>query len=466
MRSRLCSFVSLTVLAFSACAAAASEQTNIARLFARVRQSPPELHAFLLRMPKGGDLHNHLSGAVYAESYLEQAAKDRLCITLNLTLSDPVNGTCPQGAIDAAGLPGNETLRNRLIDNLSMRDFVPTPEHSGADQFFDSFDKFKAASRLDEGLQAAGVARRAANQNESYIELMAFTGSKVIGLGKQTGLDENDLDATRQRLLAAGLQAQVDEMKQHVEQVEAARKTAMNCDCAIEVRYQFQVLRNFPKEQVFAQTLAGFMLASQEPLVVGVNFVQREDGYNSLHDYKLHMRLIAYAHKLFPNVHIALHAGELAPGLVPPEDLRFHIRDAVTVAGAERIGHGVDIAEEQDAIETLTRMREHHIDVEINLTSNEVILGVKAPAHPFPMYRKYGVPLTVSTDDEGVSRSDLTTEYEKAITTYGLTYPEVKQLVRNSITYSFANKEERAHLLEDLDKRFATFESWALSNML
>ena len=60
--------------------------------------------------------------------------------------------------------------------------------------------------------------------------------------------------------------------------------------------------------------------------------------------------------------------------------------------------------------------------VEVNLTSNDVILGIKGADHPLPLYRKYGVPVTLSTDDEGVSRIDLTHEYVRAAMTYPLTY--------------------------------------------
>ena len=63
-----------------------------------------------------------------------------------------------------------------------------------------------------------------------------------------------------------------------------------------------------------------------------MNFVQAEDGYNSMHDYHLHMTMVDYAKRVYPNVHITLHAGELAPGLVPPDGLRFHIREAVELA--------------------------------------------------------------------------------------------------------------------------------------
>jgi len=136
-------------------------------------------------------------------------------------------------------------------------------------------------------------------------------------------------------------------------------------------------------------------------------------------------------------VHISLHAGELAPGLVPPEGLRFHIRQAIELAHAERIGHGVDVMYEDRARDLLTEMVDRHVMVEINLSSNEAILGVAGDAHPFPVYRAVHVPVALSTDDEGVGRIDLTHEYVRAAIDYGLTYRDLKQLARTSMEHDF-----------------------------
>ena len=130
-------------------------------------------------------------------------------------------------------------------------------------------------------------------------------------------------------------------------------------------------------------------------------------------DYTLHMQMIAALRPFYPHVPVTLHAGELAPGLVPPEGLRFHIRQAIAIAGAQRIGHGVDVMYEDQPYELLKTMADRHILVEINLTSNDVILGIQGKDHPLPLYRKYGVPVALSTDDEGVSRIDLTHEYSR-----------------------------------------------------
>jgi adenosine deaminase len=174
---------------------------------------------------------------------------------------------------------------------------------------------------------------------------------------------------------------------------------------------------------------------------VGVNIAQPEDGPVSLRDYGLHMRILAFLKSRYPKVPMSLHAGELTLGLTPPRDLRFHIRDAVDVAGARRIGHGVDIAYEEGAVPLLARMARERIAVEINLTSNDVILGVKGAQHPLALYRAAGVPVVLSTDDPGVSRGDLTQEYMRAVTEQGLQYTDLRQISRDSLTYSFLEGE-------------------------
>ena len=96
-----------------------------------------------------------------------------------------------------------------------------------------------------------------------------------------------------------------------------------------------------PKELVFAQTVFGFELASADPRVVAINFVGGEDDYISMTDYAEHMRMVGFLRDLYPKVRVSLHAGELAPGLVPPEGLCCHVRLAVEQAQSDRIGHGV-----------------------------------------------------------------------------------------------------------------------------
>jgi len=123
--------------------------------------------------------------------------------------------------------------------------------------------------------------------------------------------------------------------------------------------------------------------------------------------------------------------------MVPYERLCCHIRQAVEQGHAQRIGHGVDVMYEARPHELLKEMAAKHVMVEINLTSNDVILGIYGDEHPFPIYHQFHVPVALSTDDEGVSRIDLTHEFVRAVETYNLQYSDLKELVRASVEHSF-----------------------------
>ena len=483
----------ITVAAFFIAGAAlpAQQTASIEQRFAALRGQPSELYAFLYRMPKGADLHNHLSGAIYAESFIHEAAVEKLCVdTAELAIvSRPIaSNNCAPPLIDAAKAEADNGIRNSLVDAFSMRDFVPSAGKSGHDHFFDTFAKFGVSS----GPFIGEVTARAADQNESYLELMALSGGSFSTLGAGLNLKAG-FDSARQQLQVPAFNKSVADARKNADEMDATWMKAVNCtareSCHIDVRYVYQVLRESQPEQIFAQVMGGFAIAAADPRVVAVNFVQAEDGVLSMRDYHLQMQMVEYAHSVYPNVHITLHAGELAPGLVPPEGLRFHIREAVELGHAERIGHGVDIMYEKDPEALMTEMKAKHIAVEINLTSNDGILGVTGDRHPFPVYRKNGVPVLLSTDDEGVSRSQLTLEFQRAVETYHLSYADLKQLVRNSIEYSFApgksywrsgtfaapvaacsagtksaacktflDQNEKARLEADLETRFVAFE--------
>jgi adenosine deaminase/adenosine deaminase CECR1 len=190
-----------------------------------------------------------------------------------------------------------------------------------------------------------------------------------------------------------------------------------------------------------------------------VNIVGQESTMVSMRDYALHMKMFRFLKTLYPDVKVALHAGELALGEVPPEGLKFHIDQALTVAGADRIGHGIDLAHEANAPAILRKMRQDDIPVEINLTSNAFISGVKGENHPVTLYRKYGVPYVISTDDAGVTRHTLSQEYVLFASRYKPDYAEMKKTSYNSIRYAFLPAADKARLTRQLDARFAGFEA-------
>jgi adenosine deaminase len=436
------------------------------------RRSPLELNAFLARMPKGADLHMHLSGAVYAETFIKDAAADLLCVNpttlsfsknIGTTRSVPPQQVCTEGNVRADQAFKDQHLYDALVDSFSMRSFVPSSGISGHDQFFATFGRFGGIDKSHTGEWLDEVATRAAAQNEQYLEVMdtpIFSDAAKLGYslgwpttsadpstnrtGDATGTSREDLSHLRDKLLADGLRDEVALDRKELDEALEARDKIENCGqlsartaCSVKIRFLYQVLRAFPPQQVFAQTLLAFEVASQDPRVVGLNFVQPEDTYMAMSEYHRQMLMLDYLHSVYPTVHISLHAGEIAPGLVPPDGLRFHIREAVDLGHAERIGHGVDIMYENEPQALLKEMADRHILVEINLTSNDVILGISTNHHSLPAYRAAHVPVALSTDDEGVSRIDLTHEYARAATDFGLNYLDLKNMARASFEHSF-----------------------------
>ncbi len=415
--------------------------SGVESAFAGVRYDPARLYPFLRDMPKGGDLHTHLSGAVYAESFLRWAAEDGRCVDVaRLTI---VAGTCDAavGRPTAADANADQSLRDRLIDAFSTRNYRPDTEN-GHERFFTTFDRFGVAGDGRTGDMIAEVQSRAARGRVSYVEVMNTIG----GIPPMAFTVEwnDDIEAMRSAFLAAGLSAHVDGALAGLTDDLARRDVVLGCGtvtadpgCGVELRFLYQVLRAFPRPAVFGMILAGFEMAARDGRVVGFNLVQPEDHRVAMEDYSLHMRIIGALSPHYPNVRVSLHAGELWEGLVPPEGLRFHVREAVEIAGARRIGHGVDILHEDDPEALLRTMAEQDVMVEINLTSNDVILGVSGEEHPLRAYLDAGVPVALSTDDEGVSRSEMTVEYVRAVEDQGLDYVTLRHLARNSLEYAF-----------------------------
>ncbi|ADM10361.1 adenosine deaminase [Parvularcula bermudensis HTCC2503] len=485
-----------------------------AAFFEEIRGDFTQGRAFLQAMPKGGDLHTHLPGAVYAESLIEWTADGAEDPELCYAAEDPafvpcsqveeIASSCSAGTnVRVSVLITDEDCRSAAIESFSVRNFAPSGkpgDNSGADHFFSTFDRFYPAFRAYRGESLAWIRETAALQNIVYVEPIWSLG---IPIPAQMGVTETlngetdaDFAAYEEALMAGGMAELVSSGRALLAEMAAEADAILRCDsdtpapgCAVAYRQLGAAVRTLPPELVFSQIMLHFMIAAEDPLSVGVNILAPEHAAIALRDYRLHMKMFAYFAEKYPEVGFTLHAGELWSGLTELEDMTYHIREAVDVARARRIGHGVGIGYETDAPALLQQMADQGVTVEINLTSNEVILGVKGDQHPITTYRQFGVPIVLSTDDEGVLRNDLTTEYQLAAERYDLSYEDLKTLSRQSLQSSFlpgaplfedvaagrlisacrgrfdsracrrfADDSEKARLQIDLERRFAAFE--------
>lgn len=484
---RITSIMALLALGLGACAGvpSGSPENRTSAHFDTIRDDRTLTRSFLQEMPKGADLHTHLSGAVYAEAYIRWAADPDLqlcydpgarsivqCATHVPPMAKPDCKSATQVRMSDAA--GSDSCIAAITDNLSMRNFQPNPlwdQRSGHDQFFATFARFGAISGERKAESLAWLARNAALQNIVYVEPMMTLGwvnPATLGVTqKLAGGSDKDLAAFEKALLDNGFGKLVDQGAKVLNDAMTGAREQMGCGtakpepgCTVTLRQLGQSIRTQPPENTFAQVMLHYMIADREKLSVGVNFVAPEDYHVALRDYSLHMKVFGYFKRKYEKVGLSLHAGELWLGVTELKDMTFHIREAVEIAGVDRIGHGVDIGFEKDSGDLIARMAKDGIAVEINLSSNEQILGVKGKDHPFPTYLKAGVPVMLSTDDEGVERIDLTSQYQLASERYGLGYVALKTLSRQSLEKSFLTGKSLWHdfrvfrRVEECDKDF------------
>ena len=428
--------------------AAAWEQAAAER-FASVLGDSDALDAFLTAVPKGGDLHNHLTGAVYAETYLEWARADGNCInaTSFVAVASSQCGT-------AQPVPVAGAFYDQIINAWSMRDFVAGAQ-TGHDHFFATFGKYGLIAGRHRDDDLADVATRAAAENQVYVETMFNLGTNLgtLSAAAWSGtLTAADLPALYDRLradpqFAARLGADVAV----VNSAASGFRTVLGCDeitlppaCRVTMRFVAQIARTGANDQIFGQLVSAFEMAKVTPQLVGANLSSPEDDIASINNYQLHMAMLAFLYDRYTANHasplqITLHAGEVTAAYLPAGSNAntFHVRAAVEIAHAARIGHGLDVLSETDASALMDEMRDLDVLVEICLSSNVQILEVSGAAHPLAQYLAHGVPVALATDDQGVSRSSMAGEYRRAALDQGLDYRQLKTMARNSLEHAF-----------------------------
>lgn len=476
--------LSLAIALAFACAGAhaASPKANetatmkhYAALIAGDAPQAAELTLFFSQMPKGGDLHHHYSGAIYAEQWVDFLDQQGLCVNkttyrieTDKALVDAERAKPPKerACLASADVYNDDQTYRELLQRWSSKDFKnhganqPPPDR----QFFQTFGYFGPVSNANfhEGLVT--LKNRAILENVSYIETMFkmapfVTNPQFDADAWRNGGNDAAFD-TQMRTWMTTLNADAAFNASIADFVAKVNDASNGIDDAnFTMRYQTYVLRLLAPSQVFSSMLAAFKADTMSERLVGVNIVGQESNRVSMRDYDLHMKMFRFLKTLYPDVKVALHAGELALGDVPPEGLQFHIDEAVNLAHADRIGHGIDLAHESNVAGILQTMRAKDIAVEINLTSNAFINGVQGADHPITLYRKYGVPYVISTDDAGVTRHNLSGEYALFASRYKPSYAEVKKASYNSIRYAFLPAADKARLTKQLDERFTKFEA-------
>ena len=403
------------------------------------RMTGGEVAALARAMPKGGELHNHIGGAVFAETLLAWAVEDGACVDIRaMAIIGPCTPTVDLRK--ASEVAGDDGLRSSLVDSLSVRK-PGFRDRSGHDQFFSAFSRNgMTAARAGDAMALVmdGLARQNTWYLEAMVTPMGLRARLLGGSAPWTG----DPAATRMAL-ASGVAALVPLAIKETDLMEARAREVLKCGaadarpgCGVTVRYLAQASRTGTVSQAFAQLQLGVALIAADPRWVGLQLVAPEDNPAALANYAAHMQAVDYLTEHGRRAPAALHAGELTLAYATPDHLSHHVADAVRIAGARRIGHGVDIADETGAEALAGEMAGAGVLVEVNLSSNAAILGVSGREHPYAWLRARGVPTSLSTDDAGILRIDLSGEYARAAAE-GATYGDLKRSARNALAFSF-----------------------------
>ncbi len=436
-----------TILTLAALLCAASANAD---WFEDLRRSgsDEDLYRVLHQMPKGGDLHNHLSGSTFSEWMYDLAlqqsehgyqyyTKVRIdnCVAYggNQYGPDPYYlmfrnimaneyqqlGECEQGEYKRLeDLSAEE--KAAWMDSIRL-----DQPYEGRDEFFGTHWPRMNALGWNPWFQAETL----------FLNMQAFSEEGVTYVETQVSV--------------AGM-VQPDGTPIPAEEVVTILRDRMDAPDAratgVTVRFHISILRFLPNAEDILRDVYKFV-SGHNDLFVAVNMVGREDNDKG---YPLRfLNTLRELRRQYSGVRLSIHAGEV-------DEPNYHVRDTLLL-GADRIGHGNNLITDND---TMRLMRHGPYLVEINLISNLLLNYVSDYAeHPFPEYLRTGIPVALATDDRGMWDSTMTDEFFVAVKEFNLSWDEVKTLSRNSLQYSFVQEEEKARLLREFGERITKFEA-------
>jgi len=456
IRRRYLSAVSLrAVLAFLGIAvvaqaplAAASGPARPDAWFEDIKKNatPEQLYTFLYALPKGADLHNHLTGAARSE-WMWDAALEQEKRGYTYYTKVAIRNCVPYGSNEFGRAPYLLLFRNLSEVNWRKLDECQRSEYKRL-QDLDAREKegWLNSLRLDQPHEGRNEFFGAHWQRMNDLQENPYWTIRIL----QRNMEEFGKEGLAYLEVENGINGYVKPDGTEFSLEEAAtlfREFLASLparETGVEVRFYNSILRFAPDAE---DTLRFFYSVNDayRDLFVGINMVGRED------DDKGHpLRFLSTLRELrrkYPDINLSIHAGEV-------DEPNFHVRDTLLL-GAKRIGHGVNLITDPD---TLRLMRHGPYLVEINLISNLLLEYVKDYSqHPFGEYLRLGIPVALSTDDRGMWDSNLTDEYFVAVREFNLSWSELTQLGRNSLKFSFVDEPTKQRLLADYEKRVTAF---------
>src|SRR3954469_23931671 len=189
------------------------------------------------------------------------------------------------------------------------------------------------------------------------------------------------------------------------------------------------------------EEIAGLVVRYRESGVVGFDLAGPEVGFPP--------DRVPEAIKILDRAqaHRTIHAGEAA-GI-------DSIRAALDGARAERLGHGVRIADEVGADGTLGPLARRGRDEQVPLEgapSSNVQTGAypSLAEHPVDRLNRLGFAVTLNTDNRLMSSVSASSEVAAVATTFGWSWDDVQIVTERALAAAFIEDAERTRLLDEV----------------
>lgn len=427
---------------------AAVQSQSLGISLKKLKTNVQDVEKFCAQIPKGGILHTHPYGTM-----------DRATVKKILAIFDPL---VDKQAILKYLLTTTERIHPREVDFLEQnKEFYEQPQKYSsvlkqfprdAEKIVDFFFVPRDTSLFSEGVTPFS---RFLAAFALPLEMLGILNGNI---DTQIALERIIYDDMFLRNLSQGVfyieitrsLPVLQKSRQFSDRYnELLRWTEATTSLAPRTLLSFNRTNLNSDEKRLAQVSTMTQLLKMEPsdYVVGVNLMG-DEGLTSALDAAqfIYGKLLVENRSRSTGLHATIHAGELG-------DER-NLRDAL-VFGVERIGHGIQLLENPLYLELARRQG---IALEISLSSNEVLQVASIAKNPFLYFHRLGVPVSLSTDDEGMFLTDPNSECELAILQTDMEYSELKEMLLNSLKTSFADEALKKHFLQKLNRSLLEFE--------
>jgi len=161
------------------------------------------------------------------------------------------------------------------------------------------------------------------------------------------------------------------------------------------------------------------------------------------HPAKKHIKAFEIA--IQNNLCRTVHAGEA--------DGAHSISEAIHHLGAQRIGHGTNLFQDQDLLKYIA---DRQIGLEVCLTSNMQTKSVRdIRKHPIKEYLKQHIAVTINTDSTLISGTNINKEFELATNLFNFTAEDIVKIMTNGFEQAFISIQEKEDLIKEVKSKYS-----------